>query len=118
MNVSQQTFWFLRSNYKSQSKWACCEKSDGLSYDVLKEVSSFQSDLTHNIIRETTEVEKKKWIRIEFWRISESIAHLEYDLYFQTTRGLLLLWNDSRRKKYITINTIKLTFAKKTSSML
>ena len=80
MNVSQQTFWFLRSNYKSQSKWACCEKSDGLSYDGLKEVSSFQSDLTHNIIRGTIEVEKKKWIRIEFWHIPELIAHLEYNL--------------------------------------
>ena len=82
MNVSEQTFWFLRSNYKSQAKLACCDKSDGLSYDGLKDVSSAQSDLTHNIIRETIEVEKKKWIRIEFWRIPELIAHLEYDLYF------------------------------------
>ena len=39
-----QKFWFLRSNY------CCSDKSDGLSYH----------DLTHSIIKETTEVVKKR----------------------------------------------------------
>ena len=40
------------------------------------------------------------------------------DLYFQKTYSLLLLRNDSTRKKHFTIHTIKLNFVKKTISML
>ena len=33
-------------------------------------------NLTQNVIRETTDVEQKIWIMIEFWRVPELMANL------------------------------------------
>ena len=46
------------------------------------------------------------------------MTHLGDDLCFDTTHSFLLLRNDLIRKKHLTINTMKLNFVKKTSSML
>ena len=51
-------------------------------------ISSYIS-LTHNIIRGRTD-EKKRWTKIEFWRIPQLMAHLEDDLCFDATHNLLL----------------------------
>ena len=43
--------------------YTCCDRSDGFSHNELKAVSSAQ--ITQNIIRETIEVEKMRWIKIK-----------------------------------------------------
>ena len=51
-NIFQQ-IWFLRwSNYNSKPILTCYNKSDALSHDIA-------SNLTHNIIRENTDVKKE-----------------------------------------------------------
>ena len=58
-------------------------------------------NLTQNVIRETTDVEQKIWIMIEFWCVPELMANLEDDLSFETTHSLPLLRNDSRRENIL-----------------
>ena len=72
-NIFQQ-FSFSRST--------CCTESDGLPKDGLRAIINSGSNLTQDIFRKTTEVEKKRWIKREFWRIPELMAHLDNDLYF------------------------------------
>ena len=58
-----RTILIFKSNYNSQSISTCCDKSDGLSYGKLRAVSSAQitkQNLAQNIIRDTTDVEKKE----------------------------------------------------------
>ena len=49
-------------------------------------------------------LKKKRWTKIEFWRIPELMAYLEDDLYNETTDGVLLLKNDSIGKSIIKLN--------------
>ena len=44
------------------------------------------------------------------------MVHLEHDLYFSATHSLLLLRNESIRKKHLTISNTKLNLVKKTTS--
>ena len=63
----------------------CCDKSDGLPHDELKAVLSAQIAMlnTKSSGGQLNEKKKKKrWIKIEFWRIPKLMAHLEDDLYF------------------------------------
>ena len=74
----------------------CCGKSDGLSHDELRAVSSAQIAILHKTSssRELKYV-KKRWIKI---RIPELMVHLEHNLFFQATHSLLLLRYESIRK--------------------
>ena len=60
INIFKQ-FWISGSNHNWKTISDCCDKSDHLSHDYLRAVSSAQiADLTQNIIKEITEVEKKE----------------------------------------------------------
>ena len=79
-NIFQQ-LWFVRSNCNSKSITTCCEKLDALSSDELRVVSLAQTVILHRTTSWTQlKKKKKKWIRMEFWRIPELMAHLEDDL--------------------------------------
>ena len=71
-NIFQQC-WFVRSNNNYKTISTGGDKSNALSQVEFRAVASAQRD---NIIRETIEVEKKRWIEVEFWRIPELIAPL------------------------------------------
>ena len=49
-------------------------------------------------------LKKKRWTKIEFWRIPELMAYLEGDLCYETTDGVLLLRNGSIVKSIIKLN--------------
>ena len=53
-------------------------------------------------------VKKKRWTKIELWRIPELMALSEDDLYFAATYSLLLQGNDSiRRNKFGKLRTMR-----------
>ena len=91
-----------------------CHMMSWEQYHQLRHIA--HSSLTHNIIRETIEVEKKRWIKI--------LAHSRVNGALR--RWIVLLgnsWSSCTKKwlikrKHLTINTIKLNFVQKTSSML
>ena len=98
-----QQLWFARSNYNSKAIFTFYGKLDPLSFGELRVVSPAQiaEHRTSYIKREITEVEKKRCLKIEFWRNSELMSHLQLDLYFYTTHSILLLRNDSIRKNML-----------------
>ena len=78
-------------NYKIST---CCNKSDGLSHDELKAVSSAQIVILRRTLSgRQLKKKKKRWIKI--------MAHLEDELYFQTTHSFLQLRNDPIRKNIL-----------------
>ena len=69
-------------------------------------VHTSQLVATGQINRETIKIEKKRWVKIEFWSTPELIAHREDDFYFKTTHILVLLKPDSLRTSYSKHNKI------------
>ena len=73
-------FIFLRSNLSLSRLVATAQMVCHMT--SREQYHSSDSNVRQNIIRETIKVEKKRWIKIEFWRIPELMVHLEHDLYF------------------------------------
>ena len=117
-NIFQQ-FWWIRKNYNPKPIPTCCDKSDVLPRDELTAVSSAQIAVLHRKLSGRQLKQKKK-------EIDQDII-LKYFRVNSTLRRWLVLLNNTKssttkkwfnKKKHLTINTVKLNFVEKASSLV